>query len=208
MRKPVLACLAMLTALAPSAHAAAGTCLVLADPAGDHELPGLAVATPQLTPFLPGGLDLVGFDAVADGGAVTVTFTTAGPPDPAPGTNYEYRYEFTDAGHTYELAAGLDGGAHLPTSGVYELYVTEHGPGGSTKWPRITVDGWVDLATNRVTVQAPAAAFRVTGFPAGTTWSSVRVGTGWGAGGAAAYYSDTVPAAAGLPLVAGDGTCA
>jgi hypothetical protein len=219
MRKTFCALGAALVALAPSAHATAGACVTLADGTGDHRTP----PAPQLAPLMPytTGLDLVGIHAVADANAVTVTFSAAGPIDPAPGTNYEYVYNFENATHEYKLDAGIDGGAHLPLTGVYELFTVQKdasagggvggvggGSAGHSSNPRVTVNGWIDHATNQVTIQAPASAFGVTAFPAGTTWTTVEAGTGWGVGGTSGYYADELPAAPGLPLTAGDGTCA
>jgi hypothetical protein len=206
-RKLFLACLAT-AALAQPATATAGGCVNLTDPAGDER--DIPAAAPGW-----GATDVLAVDLVASAGDVTVTFALTAPADPPPGLNYEYGVTFEDADVVWELQAGIDGGAHIPLTGEYELFWHEKNPPPPPPDPvsvesqrshRISVSGSVDLANNLVTITAPASAFGVPSFAEGRAWTVTYVETMRGALGAKTGPIDDITVDA--QLVAGDGSCA
>jgi hypothetical protein len=195
VKKTVLACLATL-ALTHPAHAAAGTCLDVADPAGDGPVHGLA-ADPA---------DLVRVSAVASDSAVTATFRVNGAlPVESP---YGYTLGFTDDGHEYKLHAHI-----LKTQGYfgYELRVRTEtvSSGGNAEvsgWEVLAATGSIDAATGTVTITAPAALFGATSLT-GHVWHATIAQTVVGAANSSAGPFDEV-ALGNAALVGGDGTCA
>jgi hypothetical protein len=198
VKKILLACLVVAT-LAPGASAATSGCVSLADPATDAA---------------PPALDLRSTDLVASGDAVSVVFSLNGAPDALPVVSYAYTVAFEDAGAVYSLEAAV-GGVSTPANPPYELLIgTKSAPDPATgavtigDRSRVGVSGSVDLAARTVTVTAPAAAFGVTAFPAGRTWTINRVQTGVSVGGTVRPYGVDETEGNGAALVAGDGACA
>jgi len=200
MKRLVLAAAAV-ALLAPGATAATGTCLDLADPAGDVRVSDLLPALPGGTAHEVDSVDLVGVRVEAvTAGELAVTFRVAGVPEPRPGTSYEYRMLFSDADYEYELSADIAGLVRVPTAGSpYELLMRPRT--GGQPWTH-SVSGTIDVGAGTVSVSTvtlpwlgnmdPGRTFSIDGFAAYA-----------GAPGAAHGPVDTI--AGGHTLVVGDG---
>jgi hypothetical protein len=198
----LLACLAI-AVVAPSASAATSVCVDLPDPAGDFK--NVPVTMPFAHP-----LDLLHTHAIASATGVTAKFTVAADPVPtAPGTSLVYELDFHEASADYRITATL--GPYI-AGWQYELYRRNRvvQPGGNVtvdSWVRREATGSVDLATDTVTVTAPAALFGAAPIADGTAWTVTRSSTSLGAYVTTHGPWDNTPAG-NAPLVAGDGTCA
>lgn len=137
--------------LAPAVAADPGSCLDLTDPVGDVTALGVLPAVPRNA--VADGVDVVSVSVEAEtAGALSVTFSLAGPPAPPPGMTYDYRMTFSDAANDYVLSADVRNLVPTVLTGPpYELYVTPRSGG----WPMLySVSGSVDLAGQTVTVAA------------------------------------------------------
>lgn len=189
MKRLLLACAAV-ALVAPGATATSGSCLDLADPAGDRFVLG-----GQPTVVLD-GTDLVNVRAEATTSAVTVVFSVADAPDPAPGVTYTYRFWFDDGTDFYMFNAETTGlGLRLPLGEEFELrhQTLVINPGGSTgtsSWEDLPATGSVDVAAKTVTVSAPASSFG--SLTSGQQWTVDRATTETGVAGSKITDDDNV----------------
>lgn len=203
MKRLLLAAFAV-ALVTPGAGAATGSCIDLADPGGD-------LVVWDGTPALPAGtrldaLDVLGVRAEATtGGAVTVTYTLAGPPEPAAGMTYTYALRFHDAQYAYDLDATVDSAANASVlNGPYELYITPlTGHELLEEEPSYSVSGSIDVVGQTVTIMATSAMAPLLGdLDPGRTFTLDRFDT---FGGAGMTYGPFDEVAGPHTLVVGDG---
>ena len=192
MRKTALSFLAV--ALVAPAASASGTCVALADAAGDH---GFAL---QRVPAAPGGLDLTNVHVAASDTTVTAVFTTAGSPRPPAGVTYHYRFFLDDAAARYELFARV-------FADRADYYVMTGDPDAPVWQPAHTsVSGSVDETAQTVTLSGPAAAFGTASLT-GRSWDGSHALTMIGVDQLVSFDNVDHVDATGTSLVPGDGTC-
>ncbi|HEV2889434.1 MAG TPA: hypothetical protein VGX28_03590 [Frankiaceae bacterium] len=185
--------------VAPAATAATGSCLDLADPAGD-----LAVWDAP-APTVPAGteldaLDLVGVRLEATtGDAVTATFSLAGAPAPRPGMRFRYKVVFHDDAYDYVLFAEVDNVVRMPFGGPYGIDVS---PRGSDQSWSHSVSGSIDATARTVTVAAFGSSVPVLTLDPGHDFTVDSVQT---FGGVGATYGHWDMVTGPHTLVVGDG---